>query len=193
MRTIYPLPLGNADRILIEGLRSPLQQTFQSPGEIREPRLDIAPFYDESRGQFDSTQILQFLQRTELVRENGGRLASSTLLAILSNDLFIPILTYVFGEAELNGSVAVVSYHRLQNELYGLPKNRGLLEERLQKEAVHELGHVYGLVHCTDHQCVMHTSTYVEDIDLKTNRFCNQCARHLARDSGHGVATLSGR
>jgi len=190
---IYLLPLGTADRSLAEGLRSPLQKTFQVPVEIRESRLDIVPFYDESRAQFDSTQILQFLQRTELVGEKGGSPPPSTLLAVLSNDLFIPILTYVFGEAELNGSVAVVSYHRLQNELYGLPKNRGLLEERLQKEAVHELGHVYGLVHCPDHQCVMHTSTYVEDIDLKTNRFCKECARLLARDSGYGVATFSGR
>lgn len=176
---IYLLPLGNADRTLAEGLSSPLRRAFQSPVEIRESRLDLAPFYDDSRGQFNSTRILQFLQRTVHVKERGERSASSTLLAILSMDLFIPILTYVFGEAELNGSVAVVSYHRLQNELYGLPRNRVLLEERLQKEAVHELGHVYGLVHCTDHQCVMHTSTYVEDIDLKTDKFCKECARHL--------------
>ena len=191
MRTIYLLPLGNADRNLVSGLCSPLQKTFQLPVEVREIRLDLAPFYDDPRGQFNSTQILQFLKSTELVREKGGRPVSSTLLAILPVDLFIPILTFVFGEAELNGSVAVVSYHRLQNEMYGLPKNRVLLEERLQKEALHELGHVHGLVHCTDLRCVMHTSTYVEDIDLKTDRFCKECTRNLAGGSGHVSVQLS--
>ena len=193
MRTIYLLPLGNADRSLVESLSSPLQEAFQLPVEVREIRLDLAPFYDDSRGQFNSTQVLQFLQRTELVKEKGGKQASSTLLAILPVDLFIPILTYVFGEAELSGSVAVVSYHRLQNEMYGLPKNRVLLEERLQKKAVHELGHVYGLVHCTDLLCVMHTSTYVEDIDLKTDKFCKECARNLDRGTDHVAVKFSGR
>jgi archaemetzincin len=67
------------------------------------------------------------------------------LLGLTSLDLYVPILTYVFGEAHLNGSCAFVSSHRLREEFYGLPPQRILLENRLKKEAVHELGHTLGL------------------------------------------------
>jgi archaemetzincin len=105
---------------------------------------------------------------------------------VLEEDLFIPILTFVFGEAELGGSVAVMSYHRLQNELYGLPPDRDLLAARTAKEALHELGHAYGLVHCPDIDCVMHTSTDVEAVDLKGTDFCSTCrgTLHTLRNGG---------
>ena len=63
------------------------------------------------------------------------------LLGITQLDLYIPILTFVFGEAQLGGASAVVSYHRLQQEFYGLPQDRDLLANRLLIESVHELGH----------------------------------------------------
>jgi archaemetzincin len=101
------------------------------------------------------------------------------VLAVASLDLFIPILTYVFGEAELGGRVSLVSYHRLAPERYGLPRNRPLLLDRTWKEAVHELGHAFGLIHCPIQQCVMHSSSYVEDIDLKGGHFCTSCRQGL--------------
>jgi archaemetzincin len=188
LSAIYLLPLGNADRTLVEGLRSPVQEAFQVPVEIRNTSIDPAPFYDASRVQYNSTQILQFLQRN--LREVGSAQSSpnspsSKLLAILPQDLFIPILTYVFGEAELDGSVAVVSYYRFMNERYGLPQDNRLLAARLRKEALHELGHAYGLVHCVEQQCVMHTSTYVEDIDLKSDAFCPECAQAILHRKRH--------
>ncbi|NJL28082.1 MAG: hypothetical protein HC897_09370 [Thermoanaerobaculia bacterium] len=73
------------------------------------------------------------------------------------------------------GRAAVASIHRLHSELYGLPADPVLLGERAEKELIHELGHTYGLVHCPDPDCVMHASTYVEDIDLKTASFCSGC------------------
>ena len=194
MSAIYLLPLGNADRTLVEGLCSPVRETFHASVEIMDVHIDLAPFYDESRVQFNSTQILQYLRRNHCI--GGLTEARSTpspkLLAILPQDLFIPILTYVFGEAELDGSVAVISYYRLMSERYGLPQDRNLLAARLRKEAVHELGHVYGLIHCAAQQCVMHTSTYVEDIDLKGDRFCVECEgalthRHSSKSHGRSA------
>ena len=71
----------------------------------------------------------------------------------------------------------MVSTYRLRNDLYGLPADERLLAARLEKEAIHELGHTYGLVHCADPVCVMRASTYVEEIDLKTADFCESCRR----------------
>ncbi|MBI4429387.1 MAG: hypothetical protein HY562_09750, partial [Ignavibacteriales bacterium] len=109
--------------------------------------------------------------------------ASSKILCITALDLFVPVLTFVFGEAQLDGSAAIVSSHRLDESFYGLPKNQEILEHRLLKEAVHELGHTYGLVHCHDYECVMHSSTSVEEIDVKGTTFCTRCNQQLVHVS----------
>ncbi|HQT91630.1 MAG TPA: hypothetical protein PL001_06335 [Candidatus Kryptobacter bacterium] len=97
------------------------------------------------------------------------------MLGVTSGDLFVPVLTYVFGEAQLDGKVAVVSSYRLRDEYYGLAPDAGLLHHRLVKESVHELGHAFGLLHCHNYLCVMHSSTGVEEIDIKTERLCTEC------------------
>ncbi|MBI2425771.1 MAG: hypothetical protein HYV27_23300 [Candidatus Hydrogenedentes bacterium] len=106
------------------------------------------------------------------------------LLAITGHDLFIPILTYVFGEAHLNGPAAIVSTHRLTPEFYGLPADAELLEERACTEAVHELGHTAGLLHCSDYSCAMHASHAPEEIDLKEADFCTACKQYLFTANG---------
>ena len=80
-----------------------------------------------------------------------------------------------------DGQAALVSMHRLDAEVYGLPANPDLLFQRLVKEAIHELGHTYSLLHCTLDRCVMASSTYVEGIDMKSERFCDDCLRVLRR------------
>jgi archaemetzincin len=97
------------------------------------------------------------------------------LLAVTSFDLYIPILTFVFGEAQLNGPCAVLSTHRLRQEMYGLAPDVELLQQRTLKEAMHELGHTMGLTHCEDYTCVMAPSHAVEWIDLKTRSLCASC------------------
>lgn len=94
---------------------------------------------------------------------------------VTSLDLFIPILTYLFGEAQLKGHCAVVSLHRLREEFYGLPPNPELLLHRVVKESVHELGHVSGLRHCLDWHCVMASTHDVERLDLKGEEYCSSC------------------
>jgi len=102
------------------------------------------------------------------------------VLGVTAADLYIPILTFVFGEAQLRGQCALVSLHRLRQEFYGLPADPGLLRERLLKEAVHELGHTLELTHCDDYGCVMAASHSVEWIDLKGAVPCSVCQRKVA-------------
>jgi archaemetzincin len=106
---------------------------------------------------------------------NGSR-----ILAVTSLDLFVPVLTFVFGEAQLAGNCAVVSIHRLREEVYGLPPNPGLLAERLAKEAIHELGHTFGLRHCDDWNCAMASSHSVEWLDVKGADLCPACRKAIA-------------
>ncbi len=89
-------------------------------------------------------------------------------------DMFVPELNFVFGLASSDGACAVVSIQRLRE------KDEGLLEERLLKEAVHELGHVLGLEHCDNRKCVMHFSNSLADTDVKGSGFCGKCSSRLS-------------
>lgn len=178
MNPIHILPLGNADRAIVDALRAPLRETFRTTVEVRDCALDIEQCFDEKRVQYNSSEIIRRIAASLADDARASHNIPKTL-AVLPQDLFIPILTYVFGEAELGGSIAIASYHRLQTERYGLPPNREMLIDRITKEALHEVGHTHGLVHCHTQECVMRTSTYVEDIDLKGAGFCVECSERL--------------
>jgi archaemetzincin len=149
-------------------LSAGLTREFAVPCEILPTEPEPAFAFNLTRQQFSSTEILASLMKRG--PGNGWR-----LLAVTALDLYIPILTFVFGEAQLQGSCAVVSYHRLRQEFYGLPQNSVVLRDRLLKEAIHELGHTLSLAHCEDYQCVMSPSHGIEWIDLKASHFCAAC------------------
>ena len=109
----------------------------------------------------------------------GARSADpdARVLGVTACDLYVPVLTFVFGEAQLDGNCAVVSTARLHEEFYGLPAREDLLRERLVKEAAHELGHTFGLRHCADWRCVMASSHAVERLDVKGAEFCAACRK----------------
>ncbi len=140
---------------------------FVSPASLN---LDRA--FDPSRGQYNSTALL-----AQLVKAVAG--SDEKKIAIVGVDLFIPVLTFVFGEAQLNGVAAVVSSHRLANPFYGLPRDDELAFQRLEKEIGHEIGPTSGLYHCHQFECVMRSSTYVEEIDLKRVTMCRECSEKL--------------
>ncbi len=130
--------------------------------------IDLDPYFAPDRKQYQATLILARLLR-HLPDDR------SKIVGITAVDLFIPVLTFVFGQSQLDGRGAVVSTFRLHNEYYGLPADEDLLLDRAVKEVVHELGHAFGLVHCPDYSCVMTASTYVEEVDLKGAQFCSDC------------------
>ena len=125
------------------------------------------------RGQYNSTSLLEKLLETD--NSNAGK-----LLGVADVDLFIPVLTFVFGEAQLGNRGALMSVHRLRQQFYGLPGDERVFYERCEKEAVHELGHAFGLVHCKYFECVMHYSNSIEQVDLKSNEFCKTCGAILS-------------
>ncbi len=173
MPSLCLVPIYFSDRHeMIERLAARLERTFGLGAQIRPPWFDPELPFDPSRGQYNSTLFLGQLLR-------GLDPDVSKVIGVTSVDLFVPVLTFVFGEAQLVGKAAVVSTHRLRNEAYGLPPNDVIFRERLDKEALHELGHTYGLVHCASPSCVMRSSTYVEEIDLKSAEFCPACRTEI--------------
>jgi len=171
---IQLMPFGLVPGDVLERLSAGLAREFAVPCEVLPAEPEPTFAFNVTRRQYLSTEILaSMMQRTTL---DTCRLLGVTLV-----DLYIPILTFVFGEAQLKGKCALVSAHRLHQEFYGLPADPKLLHERLLKESAHELGHTLTLAHCDDYECVMSASHGVEWIDLKTSRFCGSCRASIGK------------
>jgi archaemetzincin len=149
-----------------------IKQEFMTPVVSREGHLDLSEFFDPARKQYDGNKLLKEIE-VHFASE------SDKTIGIFNVDLFIPILTFIFGQAFLNGRCGIASAYRLQNERYGLKPDEKVLTDRLRKEVIHELGHAFGLYHCINPICVMRSSTYVEDIDQKDWKFCPKCRKEL--------------
>ena len=133
--------------------------------------------FDTRRGQHSSRGMLGWLHGT-------WPPGATRVLGMTDVDLFMPVLTFVFGEAQLEGDAAVVSAARLVE-----PGNAALTVARLAKESVHELGHTFGLLHCDSPRCVMARSASVRAVDTKQPRLCPACREkyRLFQQEGHHV------
>ena len=145
---------------------------FHVDVELLDCTLDVSQYYNPARRQYNADLLLENLPSLA----PGGYLK---YISLYRGDLFIPILTYIFGQAQLNGKYCLASSFRLRNELYGLKENYELMLDRFSKVVIHELGHTFGLIHCSHPVCIMRSSTYVEDLDQKELRFCSECREKL--------------
>lgn len=180
MRAIYLLPvaapgLGEpAPSIgLLDALAAALARVFLVSCRVRTEALDAGATHEPGRRQFHATAILRALALQAPDPE-------TRLVGVAEFDLFVPVLTFVFGEAQLRGNCGLVSLHRLREEFYGLPPNPELAARRLTVEALHELGHTFGLRHCSDWQCAMASAHTVGRLDLKLARYCAVCRQTLS-------------
>ncbi len=168
---IVVLRVGRVDVGVVRSVQVGLCEVFS--GAVCEvfEQLMVIPrdAYNVARCQFLSSGILS------RIWEYAGSPGVDRVLGVTDVDLYVPRLNFVFGEAECPGRVAIISLCRLRSEFYGDSSDRGLLIERSVKEAVHEVGHTLGLVHCQDPLCVMFFSNSIDDTDCKRSVFCEKC------------------
>jgi archaemetzincin len=180
---LYVVALGGVDEEALEAIELSLWQVFGVPVRRLPPLEEPAYAYDPQRKQYGSVAVL---------RKMLGHVPANAmkLLAVTEMDLYIPMLSFVFGQAQLDGVLAAVSLARLRQEFYGLPPNRLLLLGRAVKEAVHEVGHTFGLIHCTDNRCPMSFSNTISQVDRKGEDLCANCTLMLRANPGYlrGVA-----
>lgn len=163
---------GQFEPDLLDDIVSDINHEFHFPVIVKEQNIDLAEFYDHSRRQYDGNRLLKIIEELDF----PGSLKKIGLFRV---DLYIPILTYIFGQAIYKGNSGIVSLYRLRNEQYGMSPDQTLLVNRFRKVIIHELGHTFGLKHCHVPNCVMRSSTYVEDIDQKQKHFCSNCQDEL--------------
>lgn len=121
---------------------------------------------ERRREQYFGDALLAFLRE----KQHSIR---GTLLGLIDQDCYTGNLGFILGQAVLKGHEAIVATKRLRQSFYGFPENPGLLRERLLKEAMHEIGHTWGLPHCPDSHCVMHFSSSLNDTDIKEAKYCD--------------------
>ncbi len=173
-RSIILISCGLFEKKLTGKVTEDVSREFSHPVELRECNLDISHFYNPGRRQYDANMLLHAISEQAPVDE-------VKVMGMVRVDLYIPILTYIFGQAKLNGYTGLASLYRLRNEHYGLEADYDLLIDRFSKVIIHELGHTFGLIHCSNPVCVMRSSTYVEDLDQKEKKFCFRCRTELNR------------
>jgi len=165
---IFLAPLKFYSTVLLQNLVTELSKRFSSKIHVIDLNLNLDDFFSVDRNQYFSTQIIA--EAIKLTDDLNGK-----VILLTDVDIFVPVLTFIFGEAQLNGKHSLLSVCRLHEEFYSGISNDNLLLERTTKEALHELGHCYGLRHCIDWDCVMHSSPGIEEVDIKGNTFCRKC------------------
>jgi len=166
-------PLRDVEGGVLTYLRQGIAKELGVEVRISEINLKLPiEAFDELREQYNADKVLSYLRK--VVKVKRGK-----VLGVVNGDGYSPGLNFVFGEAELNGNYGVIFLERLKEEFYGKPSSRELFLIRSLKEALHEIGHLYGLTHCPNPRCVMHFSNSISDTDIKEASYCRRCRELL--------------
>ncbi|NOX34188.1 MAG: archaemetzincin family Zn-dependent metalloprotease [Deltaproteobacteria bacterium] len=164
--TIIVAPIGDIPPWITDTIARDVGSFFGFSTRVEKVLDDILFAYDLERNQYHSTKIL------EKLAQNAPD-DSIKIIAVTKEDLFIPILTHVYGEAQLGGKACIISIARLVADLEVEMINKG--GRRIVKEAIHELGHTFDLRHCEDQRCIMYYCRRLDDVDRKSSQFCRYC------------------
>lgn len=164
---VVPLELEHRPGLL-RALKRQLKRRLGVDAELSAPEFELDSCFSVVRMQYDAMALLEAL---------AAQAGTRRVLGIAESDLFLSVFTHVLGAAQLDGLAAVVSIHRLRPEAMGLPPDPALLEERLLKEVVHELGHTFGLRHCQNPACAMFSANNPDEVDLRGAEFRGNCLR----------------
>ncbi len=166
------VPIGKVKDTVLKGLAPPLAEILGQEAEVAGTLLLPEDGWSRSRRQYLASALLALVP----VPARGDR-----ALGIVDADLYAPGLNFVFGITDTEGRRALISLARLRPEFYCSPSDDALFLQRAVKEAIHELGHTYGLGHCRDPWCTMFFSNTLHDTGVKGPGFCAACREKVNR------------
>jgi len=145
-----------------------LQNSFNAQLVSVEEVVIPDTFYNTMRGQYIADLVVEHI--SNFLNEDAY------LLLLSTRDAYVAGLNFVFGLAIPWIRTAAVFLARLM-----LGATKTLLLNRVEKEVLHELGHLLGLKHCKTPGCVMNFSNSLMDVDRKSNKFCRKCYTKLSK------------
>jgi archaemetzincin len=168
---IILIPVGRVAKGTLVHLNTSLDEVFTCNCTIGTALGIPKEAFYPARQQYSGQYILAKLPTQE----------SGLVLGVADLDLYAPRLNFIFGLADYKSKRAVIALPRLRQSYYGDEDKPELFLARTVKEAVHELGHLYGLNHCQDRYCVMTFSNCLDDTDYKGQTFCWKCRSKLQK------------
>ncbi len=168
------IPFENAPLTAAKVIAAHISGYLNLAAETLRPIEIPSGALDEGRQQYNAGTLIETIEAMPLRKY-------FKIIALLDVDLFIPLLTHVFGEARQNGRVALVSLYRLATHADGSSPSTGWVLERVAKTALHEMGHLLNMLHCDDERCLMYFAGRLETLDQTTFNFCRYCRRSLSR------------
>ncbi len=168
------IPIGDIDNNILQYTQMVLEKRFNVVVDTGRQLEEPTYAYHKHKKQYNSTKILKKIHNLKLT-------GYDRILGLVDVDLYVPERTFVFGGADVKKKVSVISLTRLRQKFYDLPEDSALFKYRTIIEAVHELGHTYGLYHCKNDKCVMFLSNTISDTDHKGAELCSNCNKIMEK------------
>ncbi len=169
---IVVIPLGEVDFMIVNRLAAEIGPVFNRSVDILKGMKMPVEAHNIIRNQYYATVLLQKLERS---KANSREI----IIGICEEDLYIPDERNVISYCDTLAGTSVVSLFEIRQEFYGLPEDDKKIFPRLIKESIHQLGHLFDLTDCRNPKCVNYYSQMMNDIDNKTEKFCDICKRQL--------------
>jgi archaemetzincin len=166
------MAFGSPPAEVLRSIADAVPVHFGMPVEILPPVKTPSYAFDPARIQYNAVSIIENIERMKFPPE-------LKILGVLTVDLFLPVFTHVFGEARQGGNCALVSLHRLGHDAGSSRTYPASISKRTTKVALHELGHLFNIVHCFDRCCLMHFSMDLDELDCIPVEFCRYCKAFL--------------
>lgn len=166
-------PVGSLSLNILKILENNLPEQFVNSNFVLGNTLQLPSHaFDAIKNQYFSPKIISW------IHDKNKGISYQKILGICDVNAYTGRLNFIFGEAQHGGKIAVIYLTRLREELKGV-LDEDVFLQRVLKEAVHELGHLFGLIHCKTPSCVMYFSNSLADTDLKDSKFCSKCKTKL--------------
>jgi archaemetzincin len=177
-RIIGVVPVGDVPQLAPKVIAAHISGYLNLAAEILTPLELPAAAFDDINHRYNAATILGCFESTPCDHYDK-------VIGVFNVDLFIPTFAYVFGEARQGGRHALVSLFRLAKKTEDCNAPSGSLYERAAKVALHELGHLYNLLHCEEKKCLMHYSGGLSDLDDIPLYFCRYCSTYFQDALAH--------